>query len=258
MAVLSIEQNQSIKNLISTNNVLVYLQFWLNARVPCALFPWGPPEHTYGATYGSIAEIGDQRPNYTLPPIDNKAKENIKKLLEDPITISRMKNPVLLLGATSGLQLSKEHKIKFNPEDENGLIDEQKNKVKEEIMRCFGPHVGSYHNKVFKRFLYATQIPLMIFITGDKIDCEIVVGKCHFILDNEFSWDQFYENHPLAFCVGCKQEEKNKYIDMFRHLNFEIYEGDNYAVVTAFIARNKKFIEEFEITKQTAEKGERV
>lgn len=238
---------------ISTNNVLTYLQLWLTARVPCTLFPWGPPEESYGACYGSIAGIGDHAPNYMLP-LDEVAIEQIEELLKVHFTLSAMRKPVLLLGAASGLQLSKNHTIKFRAEDERNLSNNEKEKVKEELAKCFGPHVGSYRNKVFKRFIYATKLPIIILITEDKIDCTIEVGKCHFILDREgvdnydfiCTWNNFLKEHPLAFCVGCTQNSRLKYIKMFKDLDFEIYEGNNFSAITAFIARNIKFIEEFE------------
>src|SRR3974377_2399568 len=109
-----------------------------------------------------------------------------------------MKRPVLLLAAASGLQLSSDHKLKFP----DGVIDSRKEELADQLSRCYGPHVGSYRNKVFKRFMYATKLPMMIFVSDDKIDCEIEVGKCHFILDSELTWSSFYREYPLAFCVG--------------------------------------------------------
>lgn len=231
---------------VSTNNILVYLQLWLNAKVPCTLFPWGPPEDTYGASFGSLAGKSSLSPDYKLPSLDDVATEEINNLLKAPYTLSTLHAPTLLLGATSGLQMGEEHKIRFKTDDEERLTDKEKEEMREQIKKCFGPHVGSYHNKVFKRFMYTTEIPLMIFITGDKIDCEIVVGKCHFILDTLFTWDQFYKDYPLAFCVGCTWSERLKYIDMFSNLGFELYKEPPFSAVTAFIVRNKKFIANFE------------
>lgn len=232
---------------LSTNNVLAYLQLWMNAKVPCTLFPWGPPDETYGASYGSIAHIERLSPDYTLPTLNDVAIAEIQKLLGQQYTLLSMPRPILLLGAASGLQLGEDYTIKFRPEDEPRLNDQQKSVVRQQLAKCRGPHAGSYHNKIFKRFMYDTKIPLIIFITGEKIGFEIVAGKCHFILDREFTWEQFYQNHPLAFCVGCAQDEREKYIDVFRDLGFEIYEGNNFSAITAFIARNARFIEDFEI-----------
>lgn len=230
---------------ISTNNVLAFLQLWLVTKIPCSLFPWGAPEDTYGASFGSLAGRNPLSPDYALPPLDDVARQEIENLLEMPYTLTTLRKPALLLGAISGLQLSNEYHVKFKPEDER-LSDEEKDNVRRQIEKCSGPHVGSYHNKVFKRFMYATRIPLMIFITGHKINCDIVVGKCHFVLDTEFTWKEFYVDHPLAFCVGCKQSERAKYIKMFHDLGFEFYEGKPYQAVVAFIARNRRFISEFE------------
>jgi hypothetical protein len=231
---------------LSTNNVLAYLLLWLSAKLPCTLFPWGPPEDTYGASFGSLADRTSLSPDYTLAKLDKAAKEEIANLLSSPYTLGSLRPPTLLLGATSGLQVSDDHKVTFKPEDEARLSDREKNEVRDQIRKCFGPHVGSYHNKVFKRFMYATKLPLMIFIAGNKIDSEIVVGKCHFVLDSEFTWEGFYANHPLAFCVGCKQSERRDYVSMFEQLGFQCCPGNPYSGMTAIIARNKQFIDQFE------------
>lgn len=228
---------------ISTNNALVYLQLWLRSRVPCTLFPWSPPgDETYGATYGGLEEIGDQDPDYSLPPLDDVAQGEITKLLELPYTLQTLNKPALLLGAASGLQLSGDLKLVFDRE----LDPQTRENKRQQLEDCRGPHVGSYHNKVFKRFMYKTGIPIIIFLTGDKIDCKIEVGKCHFILDRELSWEQFCRDHAVAFCVGCTQSDERKHADAFRALGFHILEGTGARPTLAFIARNQQFINTFE------------
>ncbi|HJT27742.1 MAG TPA: DUF4062 domain-containing protein [Pyrinomonadaceae bacterium] len=235
--------DEGISNIhINTNNVLAYLQLWLKARIPCATFPWSPPlEETYGAFYGRLQGLPEQSPDYTMPPLDEEAKEEIQKLLSAPFTLT-WRHPALLLGAASGLQISKEHNVKID----DALDTHSRNVLRSQIDNCFGPHVGSYRNKVFKRFMYATGLPLMIFMTGDKIDCEIDSKKCHFILDSESTWEEFYKNYPVAFCIGCSQENKRKYVEMFQWLDFKIWEGTGSLPISAFIARNQAFISEFE------------
>jgi hypothetical protein len=228
---------------ISTNNVLAYLLFWLTARVPCTTFPWSPPnEETYGALYGGLEKIEDNRPLYDLSPLNEEAKKEIKRLLETPFSLSSMERPALLLGATSGLQLSKDPDLSFK----DGLNESSQTELKSQLDNCLGPHVGSYRNKIFKRFMYETGIPIMIFITDDKIDSKIEVGKCHFVLDSEFTWEDFHTKHPVGFCVGCSQDNKDAYIALFEKLNYKILKGYNFSKITAFIARNDKFIDEFE------------
>lgn len=242
-AIVKITDKGSPNIYISTNNVLAYLQLWLKARIPCTTFPWSPPEEeTYGASYGGLQKIVAKKPDYELSPLDEVAKEEIQKLLNTPYTLTSMGPLTLLLGAASGLQISKEYNLRFK----DGLDDKIKNELQLQLSNCLGPHVGSYHNKVFKRFMYETKIPIMIFITGDKINCEIEVGKCHFILDSEFTWDKFCHEHPVAFCIGCTQDEKRKYMDTFSQFGFEILPGHGSSPITAFIARNLYFIEHFE------------
>lgn len=147
--------------------------------------------------------------------------------------------PCLLLGAASGLQIGTNHRLRFH----EGVNTEVRDRLRRQVETCFGPHVGSYHNKVFKRFMYATKVPVVLFITADKIDCEIEVGKCHFILDNDFSWKEFYANHPVAFCVGCSQDERDECADMFQRLGFTLEDTRAADQTTAFLATNSAFRE---------------
>jgi hypothetical protein len=245
-----IERNGSPTMKINTNNVLAYLLFWLRHRIPCSPFPWSPPsEKTYGAWYGGLEESEEKAPDYSLPPLDENAKEKIVNLLSHPYrpqTEARDpsdRRPCLLLGAASGLQVSENHKLVFV----DGLDDATKQAWTEQVNKCFGPHVGTYHNKVFKRFMYATDLPIVIFITSNKIDCPINTWKCHFILDREKTWNDFCQNHPVAFCVGCEQGEKTRYMPMFTSLGFRVRDGLLGGKYSAFTARNDKFIREFEV-----------
>ena len=230
---------------ISSNNVLAYLLLWLKARIPCTKFPWSPPvETTYGAALGGIEKLTGPRPDYSLPPLDKNANTEILRLLRTDFTLTSYRKPTLLLGAASGLQLTDNHQIVFS---EEGISQDRKQELREQISKCYGPHVGGYHNKVFKRFMYLTELPIVIFLTGDKIDCPIEAGKCHFILDREYTWEQFYRTHPLAFCVGCKEEERKKYVAVFKSLDFDVIEENSASSISSFIARNAAFIQKFEL-----------
>ncbi len=181
-------------------------------------------------------------PDYDSKGLDRKEQAEIQQLIKAPFSLPSMKRPALLLGAASGLQISPKHKLKFP----KGLSEAKRNEYEQELSQCFGPHVGSYHNKIFKRFMYATNLPLVIFLTADKIDCEIEVGKCHFILDRSWTWEQFCRTHPVAICVGCSSDQLAEYSAMFERLNFKIKRGHAYTEITSFIARNDAFIAQFE------------
>lgn len=235
---------------IRSNNVLAYLHHWLTAGIPCSLFPLGSPREPYGASYGIIEELPDSLPYYPPNRLSRAAKRVIRDLAKSAGSLHGVDKPTLLLGAISGLQLGADHKIDSTP-SKGGKPLTVSRSLEESVRKCFGPHVGSYHNKLFKRYMYNTGLPLMLFITEDKIDLEIIVGRCHFILDqtqkddSDLTWEAFYKNYPVAFCVGCNGDSMKEKIAMFSNLGFDVIAGPQFGV-SAFIARNEHFIKNFE------------
>lgn len=221
---------------VSTNNVLAYLILWLKHLIPCTPFPWGTPEKTYGAALGPLAinVAVDRSPLFPPGRLRKRELAEIRKLSDAAKKVLRAGNKTLLLAAASGLQLSNRIKVKDRITKPEG------------ILQCRGPHVGSYKNKLFKRFLYETKHPLMIFITADKIDSEIDLEKCHFVLDDKEQWERFISDHPLAFCVGCQRRDIGHWIGVFEKLEFDCLCENDGAEATAFIARNQKFQELFD------------
>jgi len=197
----------------------------------------------YGAAYGGLEKLMPLSPDYSLPPLDDNAWREIARLDAMPFSLSKMNRPALLLGAASGLQLSPEPLPVF---EDKSLPQSRMDELRDQLRRCSGPHVGSFHNKIFKRFMYVTKLPLVVFMTSDKINAPIDVGRCHFILDRDFNWERFLVEHPLAFCIGSDSADKSVYVDMFRNLGFHIRDQNSAASVSAFVARNDAFIEQFE------------
>jgi hypothetical protein len=220
---------------ISTNNVLAYLIFWLVHRVQCSLFPWGPPEQLYGAVFGPINDKVPfaKTPSFPPEPLNRDDREAIEMLLNDYYSPAKWTTPALMLCALSGLQLIKDPAISD----------------------CLGPHVGSPRNKVFKRFMYQTGLPMMLFLTEKKINSDVDKKKCHFILEQEpgetalcLSWESFLKNRAVAFCVGSENlpARVKAATVAFEDLGLKIIRADHKTSHTAFIARNQKFIDEFE------------
>ena len=227
---------------IATNNVLAYLQLWLIDKVFCSTFPWGPPvEDTYGTLYGKLINIQKRSPTYSDPVIDYTARKEIDSLNNAFLSLTKWQKPVLILSTVSGLQMSDNYEFIFDANLPDGIKKEYEEKIK----KCKGPHVGSYHNMVYKRFLYELNLPVMFFITGDKIDSKIRAGTCHFVFDSEFTWKDFYQNHPIAFCVGCNIENKKVAINYFRDLGFEIVALDCCKEKESFIAQSSKIYYRF-------------
>lgn len=224
---------------ISTNNILAYLEFWLKFRIPCTAHPWGPPiEETFGASYGgSLHDITEKSPDYTQDPLDVIAKREIQQLLKLAYGLT-FRPPVLLFGAASGLQLNEEPDLAFP----KGMEESVQEGMREQIRHCRGPYVGSYHNKIFKRFMYETHMPLVLSITGEKINGPIEVNEAHFIFDKDTSWRQITETNPLAVCVGCQQSERDRLIDLFHQEGFQIRNGAHFDSVSVFLAENDEFV----------------
>lgn len=224
------ELNKEIQ--ISTNNILAYLIFWLVHRIRCSLFPWGPPEEHYGAVFGPVNEfVPECRTPYFPPePLSSQDEKAIRLLRSDHFCPANWDLPVLMLGALSGLQLKRDTKIS----------------------NCLGPHVGSPRNKVFKRFMYATKLPLMLFMTVHKIDSPVDLGRCHFILDQEdnggLMWEDFFKKQPIAFCVGCENNQTliDDTVKRFEELELKVIRAGHKTLYTAFIARNQEFIDDLE------------
>ncbi|WP_395745605.1 DUF4062 domain-containing protein [Prosthecobacter sp.] len=232
----ALDKNGNPHVQVSTNNVLAYLILWLKHLIPCTPFPWGTPEETYGAALGPLAinVAMDRSPLFPPGKLRKRELAEIRKLSDAAKKVHRPGNKTLLLAAASGLQLSSKIKVKDGLDKPDGILE------------CRGPHVGSYKNKLFKRFMYETKHPLMIFITADKIDSEIDLEKCHFVMDDKEQWEQFINDHPLAFCVGCQRKELGHWTDIFKKLKFECLCENDGSEATAFIARNQKFQELFD------------
>lgn len=228
--------------LISTNNVLVYLHLWLERHVPCGHFPWGEPESTYGATYGPIANLGNRTANFDGAPLDYYARAAIHQLQGSPHSLTK-NNTSLIVMAASGLQLGPTHVIT----GDTGYVLQTKDV--DSIQMCFGPHVGSYQNMVFKRYLIETLIPTVLMIDASKIDSPININKCHFVLGHDLMWSNVCERQPLAILVGCQSDNMAVLIDKIKKdlPSFTTMQSVTTGKNSAFIATNSLFDKEFPV-----------
>lgn len=179
---------------ISTNNAFAYLRLWLIEGMACHHFPHGRAEEIYGASYGSLEELAEDPVEFPPKPLRTSTTDHFVAFDQDPE--SPRKNTSLIFTATSGLQL--DHRCSTEGH-QHALPDA----FLSELARCRGPHVGSFRNKVFKRYLYQTGIPLVLVLDEDKIDCPIDVTKCHFVFDDVERWEKVLASAPLALCIGC-------------------------------------------------------
>jgi hypothetical protein len=228
---------------IATNNILAFLHLWLRERVPCFTFPLGPPgEESYGASYGPIERLTEFPPDYELKPLNQPEDAAIAALSAAFQEFLSPMRRTLVLGAASGLQLTADIDVNFAPR----ATRKSRSTTTRLVKQCRGPHVGSYWNRIFKRFLYQSGHPIMLFITADKVNCSVDATRCHFVLGRDFNWARFQSTVPVGFCVGCKQDEADRLKSQFSDLGFEIVDGDSTAPHTAFIAKNAQFVKAFE------------
>ena len=201
--------DQPQQPLVTTNNVMAFLYLWLCSGVVCRPEPETPPtlHERYGAMLGSLTNR-TRDPDYSLPPLpdfDREAVEQIEQLRKSFLLGIAKPERCIILAAASGLQISEKitairPRITEICKSDVPVTDER---LLDTLRKCRGFHVGSYENKLFKRCLYRTGIPTVVFIHDSKIDCPIEVGKCHFLCDRGEPWTQFASVHPLSLWVAC-------------------------------------------------------
>jgi hypothetical protein len=184
---------------VLTNNAFAYLYLWLCERVFCQPIPQGPPDEKYGGMYGPL-NARYRQPDYSGRPLAELDPDSLAIL--EAFTAATFGGPewdrALILGAASGLQLGSHARV-VEPNGEDCVHTE----TVKSIQQLRGFHGGSYRNKLFKRAVYATNIPSIVFIHDHKIDCPIVAGKCHFGFDSRADWSRFLSSNPVALWVGC-------------------------------------------------------
>lgn len=227
---------------LTTNNFFAFMLGMIE-HFPCSLLPWGAPDDKYAAFYGDLERvIGPSEPDYSLAELHDTDRDAINTMLDQLLPkITGWQGPSLILGATSGLQMGTE--MTLSPD----LKPKQRaDYYRDLLVNMRGPHTGGHKNKLFKRFLYETGLPQVIFAHASKIDCEIKVDACCFVYDNAEAWERALETQPLAFCIGRKQSEFERVRAPFENVGMSIMPApvanDG---ITAFLARTSRF-EDFE------------
>jgi hypothetical protein len=160
-----------------TNNVLTLFQLLLYTDVDVERFPaCAPnPKDRYGAIFPrewySIEE------NYPSEPRDLYPKEvrAVEKMKED---LNKFGEKTLILATSSGWDL-------------DNKLDDFK-----------GPHVGSHANMLFKRALFTSGLPTVIFLAAEKLGEPFHKGNCFSVFGPDERLHDAIEDYPLALCVG--------------------------------------------------------
>lgn len=164
---------------IETNNILTFLDFVLSARVSIHLFPYGPPELKYGATFGELSRIPEHTPLTSPHKLPGSASPTVSKIREHFINTYR--NSGILFVTASGIELSPD-----------ALFP--------------GPHVGTYYSQLFKRSLLSANCPTVMFLDEQKLKNVFIVGKCFAVFDPDFTWYDFCKDTPFAIAFSARSE----------------------------------------------------
>lgn len=202
---------------IETNNILSYVEFVLTGKNrPITLYPSGAPEMKYGGIFGELMDLSV--PPGGAYPIVGDAREITERLSNH---FSEQYTELgLILAAISGLDLDK------------GWED-------------VGPHVGSYHNMLFKRALLRSGAPVVLFLDEDKLRRQYVPDQCFSVCDKDFKWSYVCSSVPLALvCAFRSQESASLFLPKFHRLGLNHIESGRHGEVPCpLIASNDAFWE---------------
>lgn len=217
---------------ITTNNAMTLLQFLLHTHIDVIPKPAGAPEDYYGAMFDDVLlknpEPPPQLPRCLFTTEQLAVDRTVKTLQHD-------REKRLYLSTASGLDMNHE------------LADFR------------GPHVGSHPNMLFKRAIFQTDKPIVLFLSASKIQKKFEIGHCYPIFDRKRSWQQAFKDCKLAICVGYTSNEDEDSVDHLRDkrkqlirqleptlsgfdFNYANYEGEDGG---AFIAANDAFTKIF-------------
>ncbi len=188
---------------IRTNNILSLLHFDLHTSIDASRFPGGipDPEDKYGAIFPPewhhLLEPFPDTPR-SLHDGESQAvsavRDNFRKLTPNANLRSTAKadardaeaasvQPVL--AAASGLDLD--------------------NKT----LHFRGPHVGSHPNMLFKRAIFASGYPVVLFLSAEKVGNPFRKGSCYPVFGPDEPWTDAVRKYPLAICVGYEHPKKS-------------------------------------------------
>lgn len=232
---------------VRTNNAIAYLYLWLCRNVICDPVPEGPLDERYAGMFGRLTEL-DRDADYK-DPLGSADKDGLmlaKKLSDQILT---QKPPrCLILAAASGFQVSGQvNAVQINRTTGEHHAYDYEPVLAQLKENCRGLHVGSYVNHLFKRALFQTGAPMIVFLHDKKVDCDVDVGRCHFLFVSSgiADWLERLENHPLSFWIACDRSSylplQKKFSDAEFPGNWEYYVYNEASAYPIVIGHNEVF-----------------
>ncbi len=173
---------------IRTNNVLSLVYFDLHTPIDAGRFPAGvpDPDDKYGAIFPN-----EWRHLHEPPPTYPRRFHAGKTEKEEAQAVDEMRRLFvdsgrrqIALAAASGLDLD------------------------HQVAGFRGPHVGSHPNMLFKRAIFTSGCPVVLFLGAEKLGNPFQQGKCYPVFGPEQSWANAIRRYPIAVCVGYEWPRK--------------------------------------------------
>lgn len=186
---------------IATNNALSLLQLLLFTdgeirRNP----PVSPdPEDPYGAIFTLKCKQAYEEPHVTPRALYQKEKDAIGEIIK---LLKSAGHKQIILATASGWDTA------------------------HQVSEFHGPHVGSHANMLFKRAIFMTGEPVVLFLSRHKVDphfrearfkCradsekpEVGVRYCYPVFGEELPLTKALVDTPLAICIGYEQEKNEE------------------------------------------------
>jgi hypothetical protein len=162
---------------IKTNNVITLVQLLLYTDVDVRRFPTATPDPD--KEYGAIFPI-EWKDIIEDPPLKPR---NLYP--QEQVAVKKMKNELLKFGSNtlflaSTTSWDQDHRIHH----------------------FHGPHIKSHPNMLFKRALYTSGKPVVIFMNADKFYDPFKIGVSYPVFGPDLPFNEAINEYPLAFCIG--------------------------------------------------------
>lgn len=170
---------------IRTNNVLSLVYFDLHTSIDASRFPTGipDPDDEYGAIFPSewrLLHEPQPKRSRKLHPKEKKAVDDMRA------AFNKVNGRQLVLAAASGLDLDNR------------------------VQSFRGPHVGSHPNMLFKRSIFTSGNPVVLFISAEKLGDPFRQDICYSVFGPDDPWKDAVSKYPLAICVGYEWPKKSE------------------------------------------------
>jgi Domain of unknown function (DUF4062) len=225
-------RNISNELRIHTNNIITYLDLGLSERIHVELYPYGPPEKKYGATFGPLTSLTKLPTTKVLENLelkqvattDSHGREAPKERWEEEVEklerwfSTHYRRHAVIFMTASGLET--------NPESP-----------------YYGPHVGSYYNMLFKRAILKSACPAVMFLDEEKILSKpFDKDQCYPLCGGSMSWKAICETTPFAVAAPCTSDESvQKIIEVFAQLGMTRVEKSAEEKVHLLVVSNDRF-----------------